>query len=137
MARGNPIRTLLAGLALVAACCLGACSPARPPNILFIVIDSLRADRLDFYGTQRELTPFLASLAERGNVFWNAYAQSSWTMPSVASLWTSRYQSQHGVTVFRSVLAETEHTIAEVLNERGYTSGAFSANPLLAAQGFR
>jgi len=106
-------------------------------NILMIVIDTLRVDRLDFYGTRRELTPFLASLAEHGNVFWNAYAQSSWTMPSVASLWTSRYQSQHGVTVLSSVLAETECTLAEVLKGRGYTTGAFSASPLLAARGFR
>lgn len=113
---------------------LFGCSSSPPPNILVIVIDTLRADRADFYDTHRDLTPFLASLADHGTVFWRAYAQSSWTLPSVASLWTSRYQSQHNVTTANSVLADTERTLAEVLHERGYLTGGFSANTLVTKQ---
>jgi arylsulfatase A-like enzyme len=133
------LRRCAAWLAL--ALCFGACSTPSRPNILLIVIDSLRADRADFYDTQRNLTPFLDSLAEHGNVFWNAYAQSSWASPSMASLWTSRYPSQHGVNAFTSVLSDTEPTLAAILKRNGYVTGGFSANFLLSksmgfAQGF-
>jgi arylsulfatase A-like enzyme len=127
--------------ALALALCFAACSAAPRPNILVIVIDSLRADHVDFSGTQRDLTPFLDSLAEHGNVFWNAYAQSSWASPSMASLWTSRYPSQHGVNAFNSVLSDKEPTLATILKRHGYVTGGFSANFLLSknagfAQGF-
>jgi arylsulfatase A-like enzyme len=133
------LRGYVAGVVL--ALCLAACSTAPRPNILVIAIDSLRADRVDFYDTQRNLTPFLGSLAEHGNVFWNAYAQSSWASPSLASLWTSRYPSQHGVNAFNSVLSGTEPVLAKILQQHGYATGGFSANFLLTkemgfAQGF-
>src|SRR5437867_8536074 len=74
-----------------------ACSRlrTRPPNILLVVIDTLRADRLGSYGNRRGLSPFLDGLAARGTHFSHAYAASSWTNPSVASMFTSRYPSQH------------------------------------------
>ena len=92
-------------------------------------------------GNGSRLTPFLDSLAQRGVFFRNAYAQSSWTNASVASLMTSRYQSQHGITSFHSVLAADELTLAEVLQQHGYATGGFIANFLLSkelgfAQGF-
>jgi choline-sulfatase len=121
-------------LTAVSMCLVAACSSAPPPNILFIVIDTLRADHLDWYDTNRQLTPFLESLATHGNIFWNAYATSSWTSPSMASLWTSRYQSQHRVTMFRSVLGDTERLLPEILREHGYITGGFSANPRMSAQ---
>jgi arylsulfatase A-like enzyme len=96
-----------------------------------VVIDTLRADRVGAYGNPRGLTPFLDSLAARGTVFTRAYAQSAWTNPSVASLMTSRYPSQHGVVVLESVLPESELTLAELLRERGYVTAGFSANPML------
>jgi Sulfatase len=85
----------------------------QPPNVSFIVIDTLRADRLGAYGNQRGLTPFLDEPAEKGVVFENTYAPSSWTMPSVASLFTSRLPSQHRVAAFDSKIAEREVTLAE------------------------
>ena len=109
--------------------------------MIVIVIDTLRADRLGAYGNQRGLTPFLDSLAARGIVFTQAYAQSSWTNPSVASLFTSRFQSQHRVVAPSSRMADSEVTLAEALHDRRYATGGFSANGLLAghvgfAQGF-
>ncbi len=109
----------------------------RAPNILLIVVDALRADRLGCYGNARKLTPFVDGLAERGAVFLNAYANSSWTVPSIASLMTSRYPSQHHVVTFTSKLASEEVTLAETLQPLQYEAGGFSANfRLLESLGF-
>ena len=104
---------------------------------MLIVVDTLRADRVGFAGSRRGLTPFLDGLAARGTVFERAYATTSWTLPSVASLFTSRYTLQHGVASFRSPLPESETTLAEAVGAVGFASAGFSANFLLAeAQGF-
>jgi arylsulfatase A-like enzyme len=128
-------------LLAIVVCAAAVFSRTAPPNIVLIVIDTLRADRLGANGNGRGLTPFIDSLAARGYVFRNAYAQCSWTNPSVASIMTSRFQSQHGIVAFESVLADSEVTLAEVLKQRGYVTGFFSANGLLAkkfgfAQGY-
>ncbi|MDX2168151.1 MAG: sulfatase [Deltaproteobacteria bacterium] len=121
-----------AALVALLCCALAGCAAPPPrPNVLVVLVDTLRPDRLGAYGNQRQLTPFLDELAARSTVFGNAYAQSSWTNPSVASLFTSRYQSQHRVTSFGSVLAADEQTLAEVLRQHGYATAAFSANFLL------
>jgi len=112
---------------------LAACTPTPAPNVLLIVIDTLRADHVGWSGERRQLTPFLDALAQSGHTFTNAYAQSSWTAPSMASLFTSRYPSQHGVRTGRSVLVDAEVTLAEVLKHHGYTTGAFGANRVLRA----
>jgi arylsulfatase A-like enzyme len=114
--------------ALVVSCQLAACGPPPALDVVVVVIDTLRADRLGAYGSQAGLTPNLDALAARGVVFERAYAQSSWTNPSVASLLTSRYQSQHGVTNVMTVLQESESTLAEVFWLNGYATAGFSAN---------
>lgn len=133
------VAILLAAVGALALVPLRA--PARSPNILIVVVDTLRADRLGAYGNSRGLTPFLDELATRGTRFANAYAPSSWTCPSVASLLTSRYASQHHVTSFEAKLGDAEVSLAEILQEHGYAAGGFSANFRLAdthgyAQGF-
>ena len=96
-----------------------------------IVIDTFRFDRVGAYGANADITPFLSWYADRSSVFWQAYAQSSWTSPSVASIFTSRYQSQHSITTLNSVLADSEHTLAEAFKEHGYATGCFSGNSLI------
>jgi arylsulfatase A-like enzyme len=117
-----------------------ACAPAPPPtlpNILLIVVDTLRGDRLGVNGNPRGLTPFLDQLGARGTVFANAYAPTSWTCPSVASLFTARYASQHRVDRFEASIADSEVTLAEILAGRGYVGGGFSANlRMLEANGY-
>ncbi len=113
----------------------------RGPNVVVVVADTLRADRVGVYGNDRGLTPFLDSLAARGTVFRHAYSACSWTSPSVASLFTSRYPTQHHVVAFDAALADDEVTLAERLAERHYLTGGFSANlrltrPLGYGQGF-
>jgi len=127
---------LIARLAPVAAAlcvALFACGrePRHQPDVLLIVIDTLRADRLGACGNRDGLTPFLDELAARATVYQRAYAPAPWTNPSVASLWTSRHPSQHGVVSFASVLEDGAVTLAERLREAGYATAGFSANPLI------
>lgn len=106
-------------------------------NVLLIVLDTFRADRLGCYGGPPGLTPFLDSLAARSVVFHRAYAPSSWTKPSVASLFTSRLLSQHGVGTLAIDLSEDEVTLAQVLQSNGWTTQGFSANFQVCGKGFR
>ncbi len=88
---------------LVAATCLvclsGGCGRVEPesPNVVVIVIDTLRADHLGFLGYQRETAPFLSDLAATGAVFENAFSASTWTAPATATLLTGYYPTEHGV----------------------------------------
>jgi arylsulfatase A-like enzyme len=127
---------------LAAAALLGGagCGPGRP-NVIVVMIDTLRADRVGVLGGRRGLTPFLDSLGAAGVVFPNAYSTSSWTNPAVASLFTSRYPSQHRVTTFESRLAEAEVTLGERLRAAGWRGlgmvGNFRLTRALGfAQGF-
>lgn len=103
-------------------------SSSAPPNVVIILLDTLRADHLGVYGDERGLTPFLDRLAARGALFVNAYATSSWTMPSVASLFTSRYPTQHHVNTLEAKLSLEETTLAESLAARGYRAAGFTNN---------
>jgi arylsulfatase A-like enzyme len=95
--------------------------------VLWIVIDTLRADHMSLYGYERETDPYLASLAAHSVVFDNAYATSSWTLTSHASLFTGRWPYEHKADGGRH-LDDTYPTIAEALAARGYRTGAFSGN---------
>ncbi len=121
--------------------CAGCRSQERPHDVVVLVIDTLRADRLGSHGYAAAHTPVLDALAARGTRFAQAYAPSSWTVPSVASLMTSRLPSQHLVTAFDSRLRDEELTIAERLRDAGFLAGGVTANWRLTkelgfAQGF-
>ncbi len=119
------------GLFLVLALAVPGFASPSPRNVLVVLIDTLRADRLGAYGNPRGLSPFLDVLAARGTLFEHAYAPSCWTVPSVASLFTSRYPSQHHMVTFASRLPESELTLAERLHDAGWITGGFVANPNL------
>lgn len=122
--------------------------PRRLPNVLMVVVDTLRADRVgrplppasaDVPGRARgamgeggtqeaSLTPFLDGLATRATTFRNAYTPTSWTSPGIASIFTSRYPLQHGVSRYDSQLAPSEVTLAERLSAAGYASAGLCAN---------
>jgi arylsulfatase A-like enzyme len=106
-----------------------AASP-RCPNIILIVIDALRADHLSCYGYSRPTSPNLDRLAKEGVMFENAFAASSWSLPSHASLFTGRYPYEHtaGWTRPKALLNGHHLTLAEALRSQGYRTAAFSAN---------
>jgi arylsulfatase A-like enzyme len=89
-------------------------------NLLFVLIDTLRADRMSMYGYERETTPFLDHVANRGVRFDRNLAQSSWTKSSMASLWTGLYPSRTGVTRFNHALPEDALMPAEIFRENGF-----------------
>jgi len=107
------------------------------PSLLLITIDTLRADRLPFYGYKRNTAPFLGKLAEHGIVFTNAYSTSSWTVPAVTSMVTGVYPSSHGITrgsikkahVYRQErIPRKLPNLPEQLQALGYRTYAITAN---------
>ena len=115
------------------ALALAACSatPAGRPNVVLIVIDTVRADRLSGYGYDRPTTPHIDALGERGVRFSNAFSTSSWTLPAHASLFTGLFPIEHGATQERTRLEAGASTLAEILGAHGYATFAASDNPLV------
>jgi len=128
----------------------------KGPNIVFILIDALRADRLGTYGHPGGYSPTLDAIAAKSVVFERAIAQAPWTQPSIASLFCSRYPMAHKVMInFGQLLrmmnrkakkvaifSDSFVTLAEVLQKAGYATAAFMANPFILrefgfAQGFK
>ncbi|HEB88454.1 MAG TPA: hypothetical protein ENI85_02695 [Deltaproteobacteria bacterium] len=110
-------------------------------NVLFILIDTLRADRLSCYGYERETSPNIDALARNGIRFANHRSQSSWTKASMASLWTSLYPARTGVLRYSHAIPEEAMMPAEVLREAGFRTAAIWRNGWVApnfgfAQGF-
>jgi len=101
---------------------------SRQIDRLFLVtLDTLRADHLGAYGYPLETSPFLDAMAEAGVLFERAYAPMSTTVPSHATLFTSLYPIQHGVTRNGQVLGAEFLTLAEVLRDRGFQTAGFVA----------
>ncbi|NQZ99254.1 MAG: sulfatase [Myxococcales bacterium] len=119
-------------LLLCAALWLGGCASERRPNLVLVVVDTLRADALAFSGG-RFATPHADAIAAEGVWFTRAYANSSWTLPSMASLLLSQVGSHHGVVGFGSVLPEAAITLTEALRDHGYATAGFAANVLIEA----
>lgn len=101
---------------------------SRPPHIVFIMIDTLRADALAAYGGDVSTMPFLNRLAEESLVFTDVIANSSWTRPSVASFFTGLLPEEHGAVDRRYRLPENRLTLAEAVRASGYETAAFVAN---------
>ncbi len=162
-----PLRKL--GGVILLGCMLAACWPERwetepigeppcaqihvstapaQPNVVLIVNDTMRRDAAGIYGGAAS-TPHFDRFAERHLLFEHAFAQAPWTKPSIATLFTSLYPSQHrvesdpmlrsngvgaGETLETDVLAAPLTTLAEVFGAAGYRTAAFVANPWLKAR---
>jgi len=100
----------------------------RRPNILLVVVDTLRRDALGVYGAQAGASPNLDEFAESSVVYEEAVAQASWTRPSFASLLTSQVPCSHQTYRKADVLPDSLDTIAEVLQRHGYTTGSLANN---------
>jgi arylsulfatase A-like enzyme len=136
-------RTVLpmAGVVLLLGACLHAilwvgerralgklpAAPARSPNVLLIVLDTVRAENMSLYGYARPTTPELARFASGGVVFERALAPAPWTLPSHATLFTGRWPHDLSVTSDRR-LDERYPTLAEAFRSRGYRTAGFVAN---------
>lgn len=106
--------------------------PAAPPNVIFILIDTLRADRLSSYGYGRATTPNLDAFAQEGLLFEQARSQAACTFPSVNSILTSRWPARFfGQPGKRIGIPEGFPALPEILGASGYRSIAVSASPIV------
>jgi arylsulfatase A-like enzyme len=110
-------------------------------NLLFVLIDTLRADRLSSYGYERPTSPNIDALAATGIRFARQMAQSSWTKCSMASLWTGLYPVRTGVTRSPQVISPDARMPAEILRDAGFRTFAIWRNGWIRpafgfAQGF-
>ncbi len=97
------------------------------PNVLLVVLDTVRADRLSLYGYPRETSPNLARLARHGVTFERARSTAPWTLPSHASMMTGRWPHQLSARL-HGPLDATYPTLAESLSAHGYITAGFIAN---------
>jgi len=140
---------LLAGTALALG--LSRCrGRLERPNVVLVTLDTTRRDRLGCYGYSRPTSPHVDALAERSVVFERAVAASSWTLPSHASIFTGMFPSSHGADYdpegplrlteaiegpeewaeYRAAgLSPTATTLALLLSEQGYQTGAVVGGP--------
>jgi len=96
-------------------------------NVLFVVLDTVRKDRLSVYGHDAPTTPTLEALAEEWRVYEEAVAPAPWTLPVHASMFTGLYPSEHGANQEAPYL-EGASTLAESVSAAGYTSACYSSN---------
>lgn len=107
--------------------------PPGPRNVVIVLFDAMRADEVGCYGGKGGLSPTMDRLASSGLLFSDARATSSWTMPSAASIFTSRYPSEVVAPTdsMTYILAHEAVTFPEVLRERGYVTRAVVASPVV------
>lgn len=101
------------------------------PDIIFIVLDTQRADRLGSYGYKKNTSPNLDAFAGNAVLFERAVSPAQWTIPSHASLFTGRYPTAHRVQQSLHSLSPDLPHIAEILRATGYETVAFCNNPLV------
>ncbi len=101
--------------------------PSHAPNVLLIVLDTVRADHLTPYGYDRDTTPNLAKLAREGILFEWARSTASWTLPAHASLFTGRWPHELSAGP-SSPLDASYPTLAEFFRSHGYDTAGFVAN---------
>lgn len=144
------VRDVLFVVAVVCVGFLGCRSRIERPNVLVVTLDTTRKDHLGFYGYGRATSPNLDTLAESSVVFTRAVAASSWTLPSHASIFTGKFPTSHGARYdpegplrlsqaiagpeewdgYRaSPLSPAETTLAAILREAGYRTGAVVGGP--------
>ncbi len=102
-------------------------APPQAPNVLLLVLDTVRAFNLSAYGYRLPTTPALEVLAGRGARFARAYSTAPWTLPSHASMFTGRWAHETPAS-WQTPLDGTDSTLAEALAARGYRTGAVVAN---------
>ncbi|MGI6680898.1 MAG: sulfatase [Bdellovibrionota bacterium] len=122
----------------------------KQKNVIFILIDTLRADHLSYYGYERDTTPNIDAFAKESLVFKNAFSPAPWTPAAMASIFTGTYTTTHGMVPPNSreealraatKLSDKVYTLSELFKDNGYYTMAVQTNPWLTetfgyAQGF-
>jgi len=129
-----------AALTVLLLLCPLSCRSAKQEhwNVIFILVDALRADHLGCYGYSKPTSPVIDAFAGRSALFESAYSNASWTKPSIPTLFTGLYPHQHqvflgdklgfGGHVTSDVLSSDFNTLAERMKAAGYDTAAFINN---------
>jgi arylsulfatase A-like enzyme len=133
--RPGSVAAMIAAASIAASFGCAPDTPPRPasPNVVLIVLDTVRADSVGLQWNGRAVTPQLDLITAEGRRFANAYATAPWTLPSHASLFTGLASSQHGAVHEHFVLAKQHPTLAELLARRGYATQGITSNPWVTA----
>lgn len=99
-------------------------------NIVLLVLDTLSANHLPFYGYERETAPFLSSLSKDNAVFENAYSTGPWTIPSHGTIFSGKQPREHGAT--SESMFFSSDSFVEILSKRGYSTYGISNNHLIS-----
>ncbi|MCP4631648.1 MAG: sulfatase [candidate division Zixibacteria bacterium] len=105
-----------------------ALKPPRKPNILLIIVDTLRYDHLGYSGYERNTSPNIDEFSKECTVFNNAYSQSGWTYPSFASIYTSLHPKDHSIIRWENQLDTSFTTLVEVLKDDGYATYGYPSH---------
>lgn len=103
----------------------------RRPNVVIMLFDALRADHVGAISGKYGLTPWMNELGELGKVYPSCYSTSSWTVPAVASLFTSRLPNTIGL-IDLGMVPEEVPTLTDLLRTNGYRTGAYTANAYIS-----
>ena len=127
-------------IAVVIVCALPSCTgdeaPLTPPNVILITMDTMRADHMSAYGYERHTSPRMDQFADSATFYSRSMASSPWTVPTHASLFSGRDPFEHGAHTLKAVgntqpinlLYDGFLTMAEALEQEGFSTGAFVAN---------
>ncbi|MEQ1504940.1 MAG: sulfatase [Myxococcota bacterium] len=106
--------------------------PAGAPDVLFIVMDTVRAKSVSAYGYDRPTTPTFDGLAREGVLFGQATSPATWSLPAHASLFTGHFPSSHAAHDETRFLDDKLPTIAQTMVEKGWETRCFTANPYIS-----
>jgi arylsulfatase A-like enzyme len=113
---------------------LAGCGPDRPapppgaPDVVLVVLDTLRPDALGAYGASVATSPAIDALAAQATRYETAWAPSSWTLPGTATIHTGLHPLRHGLRTFGDKLPDAQLTLAERLGAAGWATGGWSDN---------
>ncbi len=103
-------------------------APPGAPDVMVVVLDTVRADHLSAFGYARPTSPNFDALAREGTLFVDAVSPATWSLPSHASLFTGRFPSAHGAHDEHLFLDAATPTMAERFAAAGYDTRSFTAN---------
>ena len=104
-----------------------AMAPADAPNVLILLLDTVRADALGVYGYSRATSPVIDSVSRDATVFTQAFSTAGWTLPSHCSFFTGRYPENNSCG-WEVAMGTSSRTVAEIFRDRGWRTAGFAAN---------
>ncbi len=103
-------------------------------GIILISLDSLRRDFVGVYSKNKAITPEMDKLAENSVIFENAYAQSSWTLPSHVSILSGLFPVEHGTNTLQNKIPDSVKTLPQILKKQGFIAYAYTGGGLVSSQ---